>query len=111
MLASWETPWLCKGRMIKRLLVTFMPKHNANGINWQLLQNSVHHYKKPTLVNKLVSEQLLQVLGLNAWSMGNMFQDATSQMEKDEDLQEMIRSTHFVYAQQLKMAWDVKNWD
>jgi hypothetical protein len=23
----------------------------------------------------------------------------------------MIRSTHFVYAQQLKMAWDVKNWD
>jgi hypothetical protein len=32
-------------------------------------------------------------------------------MEKDEDLQEMIRSTYFVYARQLKMAWDVKNWD
>jgi hypothetical protein len=32
-------------------------------------------------------------------------------MEKDEDLQEMIQSTHFVYARRLKMAWDVKNWD
>jgi hypothetical protein len=27
-------------------------------------------------------------------------------MEKDEDLQEMIQSTHFVFAQQFKMAWD-----
>ncbi len=32
-------------------------------------------------------------------------------MEKDEDLQGMIRSTHYVYARQLKMSWDVKNWD
>jgi len=32
-------------------------------------------------------------------------------MEKYEDIQEMIWSTYFVYAQQLKMAWDVKNWD
>jgi hypothetical protein len=32
-------------------------------------------------------------------------------MEKDEDLQEMIRSTYFIYARRLKMAWDVKNWD
>jgi hypothetical protein len=40
-----------------------------------------------------------------------MLQDATSRMEKDENLQEMIRSTHFAYTQQLKMAWDVKNWD
>jgi hypothetical protein len=23
----------------------------------------------------------------------------------------MIRSTRFVYAQRLKMAWDAKNWD
>jgi hypothetical protein len=23
----------------------------------------------------------------------------------------MIQSTHCVYARQLKMAWDVKNWD
>jgi hypothetical protein len=65
---------------------------------------------KPTLV-KLVLEQLLQVLGLNAWGMGSMFQGATSWMEKDENLKEMIRSICFAYAQQLKMAWDVKNWD
>jgi hypothetical protein len=32
-------------------------------------------------------------------------------MEKDEDLQEMIRSTRCVYAWWLKMGWDVKNWD
>jgi hypothetical protein len=48
---------------------------------------------------------------MNAWGMGNVPQDVTSQMEKDEDLQEMIWSTRYVYVGQLKMAWDVKNWD
>jgi hypothetical protein len=67
-------------------------------------------FPKPALV-KLALEQLLQVLGLNAWGVGNMPQDATSHMEKYEDLQKMTRSTRFVYARQLKMAWDVKNWD
>jgi hypothetical protein len=43
--------------------------------------------------------------------VGSVLRDATSQMEKDEDLQKMIRFTCFVYARQLKMAWDVKNWD
>jgi hypothetical protein len=65
---------------------------------------------KPALV-RLASEQLLKVLGFNAWGVGNVLRHATSRMEKDEDLQGMIRSTHFVYAQQLKTAWDVKNWD
>jgi len=51
------------------------------------------------------------VLGINAWGVRNMPQNATSKMEKDENLQEMIRSTHFTYARGLKMAWDVKNWD
>jgi len=32
-------------------------------------------------------------------------------MEKDEDLQKMIQFTHYVYARQLKMACEVKNWD
>jgi hypothetical protein len=58
---------------------------------------------------KLVSKQLLKVLGLNAWGMGSVLRDATSQMEKDEDLQGMIRFTRCVYVGQLKMAWDVKN--
>jgi hypothetical protein len=39
---------------------------------------------------KLTSKRLLQVLGFNAWGMGSMAQDATSRMEKDEDLQKMI---------------------
>jgi hypothetical protein len=49
------------------------------------------------------------MLGLDAWGVGSVPQNATSQMEKDEDLQKIIRSTHYVYAQRLKMAWDVKN--
>jgi hypothetical protein len=52
---------------------------------------------KPILV-KLTSKQLLQMLGLNVWGVENVFRNATSRMEKDENLQEMIRSTHFAYA-------------
>jgi hypothetical protein len=65
---------------------------------------------KPALV-RLTSEQLLKVLGLNAWGVGSVARDATSRMEKDENLQGMIRSTRCVYARQLKTAWNVKNWD
>jgi len=43
--------------------------------------------------------------------MRNVPQNATSRMEKDENLQEMIQSTHSAYAKRLKMAWDVENWD
>jgi hypothetical protein len=64
-------------------------------------------FPKPGLV-KLASEQLLKVLGLNAWDMGSVLRDATSRMEKDEDLQGMIRSTRCIYARQLKTTWDVK---
>jgi hypothetical protein len=60
---------------------------------------------------KLASKQLLKVMGLNAWGMGSVFQNATSRMEKDEDLQEIIRSTRCVYPRRSKMAWDVKHWD
>jgi hypothetical protein len=67
-------------------------------------------FPKPALV-KLALEQLLKVLGLNGWGVGSVPRDATSRMEKDEDLQGMIRSTRCVYAQQLKKAWDVKIWD
>jgi hypothetical protein len=42
-------------------------------------------FPKPPLV-RLASEQLLKVLGLNAWGVGNVPQDATSRMEKDEYL-------------------------
>ncbi len=46
-------------------------------------------FPKPILV-KLASEQFLQVLGLNVWGVGSVLRDATSRMEKDEDVQEMI---------------------
>jgi hypothetical protein len=58
---------------------------------------------KPLLV-RLASEQLLKVLGLNASGVGSVPRNTTSQMEKDEDLQGMIRSTRCVYARQLKTA-------
>jgi len=60
---------------------------------------------------KLASEQLSKVLGLIAWGVGSVPQDAALRMEKDEDLQGIIRSTHCTYARQLKMAWDAKYWD
>jgi hypothetical protein len=60
---------------------------------------------------KLTSKQLLQVLGLNAQGMGSVPQNAPSWMGKDEDLQKIIQSTHSTYARQIKMTWDVKNWD
>jgi hypothetical protein len=44
---------------------------------------------KPTLV-RLALEQLLKVLGLNAWGVGSVARNVTSKMEKDEDLQGMI---------------------
>jgi hypothetical protein len=67
-------------------------------------------FLKPGLV-KLASEQLLKVLGLTAWGVGSVPRDATSRMEKDEDLQGIIRSTRCAYARQLKTAWDAKYWD
>jgi hypothetical protein len=40
---------------------------------------------KPLLV-KFASEQLLKVLGLNAWGVGSVARDAIVRMEKDDDL-------------------------
>jgi hypothetical protein len=34
MLALWEMSWPCKGKMIERLLVMLVPKHNTSRINW-----------------------------------------------------------------------------
>jgi len=53
-------------------------------------------FLKPSLV-KLASEQLLKVLGLNAWGVGSVPRNAASWMEKDEDLQGIIRSTRYAY--------------
>jgi len=60
---------------------------------------------------RLAQEQLLKVLGFNAWGVGSVAPDAIVRMEKDEDLQGTIRSTRCAYARQLKTAWDVKNWE
>jgi len=67
-------------------------------------------FPKPGLV-KLALKQLLKMLGLTTCGVGSVPRDAASQMEKDEDLQGIIRSTRCTYAQQLKTTWDVKYWD
>ncbi len=64
-----------------------------------------------TNFGQITPEQLFQMLGFNAWGVGGMHWDVTSQMEKDENLEEMIRFTRFAYAQWLKMACDVKKSD
>jgi hypothetical protein len=34
MFASWEMSGLCRGEMIKRLLIALLPKPNVNGMNY-----------------------------------------------------------------------------
>jgi len=90
-------PWPCRGGMIKRLLVAVMLKPQYEWDELVIVAQRCSPLPKPTLV-KLISKQLLHMLGLNAWGMGNVIQDATSQMEKDKYSQEMIRLTHSTYA-------------
>jgi hypothetical protein len=54
-------------------------------------------FPKPGLV-KLASEQLLKMLGLATWGVGSVPRNAASRMEKDEDMQGIIRSTRCAYA-------------
>ncbi len=97
-------------------MLGFTPTLGQNGVATKGVGKAGNYFKtmstipKPALV-KLASEQLLKVLSLIAWGVGSVVRDATSRMEKDEDLEEMIRSTGYVYARQWKKAWDVKNWD
>ncbi len=51
------------------------------------------------------------MLGINAWGVDSVARDAIVRMEKDDDLQGMIRFTRCAYARLLKTAWDVKNWE
>jgi hypothetical protein len=67
---------------------------------WENLVAIAKHcppFPKPGLV-KLASEQLLKVLGLTTWGVGSVPRDAASRMEKDDDLQGIIRSTRCAYA-------------
>ncbi len=88
----------------------FRAKAQCEWKNLVVVAKQCPPFPKPALV-KLASEQLLKLLGFNAWGVGSVPRDVASRMEKDEDLQGMIRSTRCVYARQLKTAWDVKHWD
>jgi hypothetical protein len=51
-----------------------------------------------SILVKLASKQLLHVLGLNVWGVGNVIRNAKPQMVKNEDLQKMIQFTRSTYA-------------
>jgi hypothetical protein len=74
--------------MIRKLPVVFVPAE-CQWYHLVALAKQCPPLPKPPLVI-LASEQLLKVLGLNARAMGSVPRYATSQMEKDEDLQRMI---------------------
>jgi hypothetical protein len=88
MLASWEMPWLCKGEMI-RVANRARAKAECEWNHLVAIAKQCPPLPKPVLV-RLASEQLLKVLDLNAWGVGSVLRDATSRMEKDEDVQGMI---------------------
>jgi len=53
---------------------------------------------------------MLGIIGILAWGMGFIPQNAWAHLEKDEDLVETIRASRVVYAKPLKVAWGVRNW-
>jgi hypothetical protein len=110
MLASWEMRWLVQRQNDQKVASRARAQAQRKWKNLVVVAKQCPPFPKPGLV-KLVLEQLLKVLGLNAWGVGSVPRDAASRMEKNEDLQGIIRSTRCVYARQLKTAWDVKYWD
>jgi hypothetical protein len=61
-------------------------------------------------VGTLVSEIMLGIIGILAWGMGFIPQNAWAHFEKDEDLVETNRASRVVYAKLLKVAWGVRDW-
>jgi hypothetical protein len=65
--------------------------------------------KQPLLVC-LASEILLGIVGIPAWGVGFIPQNAWAHLEKDENLVETIRASKVAFAKPLKVAWGTQNW-
>ncbi len=88
MLASWEMRAVQRWND-QKVASRARAKAQREWKNLVVVAKQCPPFPKPALV-KLASEQLLKVLGLNAWGVGSVPRDAASRMEKDEDLQRMI---------------------
>jgi hypothetical protein len=53
---------------------------------------------------KLTSNQLLQVLGITIWGVGNIPCDIHRWIENDEDVASIIHTTQHAYAKKVQMA-------
>jgi hypothetical protein len=52
----------------------------------------------------------LGIIGILAWGVGSIPQNAWTPFEKDENLVEIIWASRVVHAKPLKIAWGVWNW-
>jgi len=81
-------------------------------LKWDELQaqaQQMEHVKRPLLV-RLAFKILLGIIGILAWGVGSIPQNAWTPLEKDENLIETIWATRVVHAKPLKIAWGVRNW-
>jgi hypothetical protein len=58
----------------------------------------------------LASKILLGIIGILAWEVVFIPQNAWARVEKDENLVEIIRASKVAYAKPLKIAWGARNW-
>jgi len=65
--------------------------------------------KRPLLV-RLTFEILLGIIGILAWGVGFIPQNAWARLEKDENLVETSWIIKIAYAKPLKVTWSVRNW-
>ncbi len=63
-----------------------------------------------TFVGTLGFEILLGIIGILAWGVGFIPQNAWACLEKDENLVETIQASIIAYAKPLKVAWGARNW-
>jgi hypothetical protein len=62
------------------------------------------------LLVRLASKILLGIIGILAWGVVFIPQNAWAHLEKDENLVETIWASKVVYAKPLKVTWGVQNW-
>jgi hypothetical protein len=74
-----------------------------SGIESIFLTQGKPELPEPILV-KLTSNQLLQVLGIPIWGVGNIPCDIHRWIENDEDVASIIHTARHGYAQKVQMA-------
>jgi hypothetical protein len=63
---------------------------------------------RPLLVH-LTFDMLLGIIGIIAWGVGVVPQNAWTQLEKGDNLIQVIQTSKMSYAKAFKIAWDAWN--